>query len=153
LSKTKGNKFGGRIRPLIALSLVFLLICGIAYPLLVTGAAQLFVPYQANGELVQLNGHVVGSHLIAQNFTQPEFFHEAVGSASGVDPDITLQQAYAQAPRISRSTGIPIGSITALINKNVNPISRLFGDPYVNVLTLNLALIRAYPSAYRSVAQ
>lgn len=151
MSKIKVNRFGQRVRPLIIISLIFLLICGVAYPLLITGASQIFVPYQANGELVYYNGSTVGSHLIAQNFTQPEFFHDAVGPASGVDPDITLQQAYAQVPRISRSTGIPSGSLIALVNANVNPIPKLFGNPYVNVLALNLALIKAYPSVYTFV--
>ncbi len=73
---------------------------------------QVFFPNQANGDLVQLNGQTVGSNLIAQNFTLPIFFHTrnetASPSASGVDPDITLQDAYSQIPQISNATGIPV---------------------------------------------
>ena len=81
------------LRPIIGLALVSLLICGLLFPLLITGIGQVFFPYQANGEIVQLNGQAVGSNLIAQNFTSPIFFQtrNESQSASGVDPDITLQ--------------------------------------------------------------
>ena len=90
------------LRPIIGLTLVSLLICGILFPLVITGIGQAFFPYQANGELAQLNGQNVGSALIAQSFTSPMFFQTrnetASPSASGVDPDITLQDAYSQIP-------------------------------------------------------
>jgi K+-transporting ATPase ATPase C chain len=49
-------------------------VCGIAYPLLVTGAAQVMFPSQANGSLVEWNGHPVGSRLIGQTFSGPGYF-------------------------------------------------------------------------------
>src|SRR5271157_798681 len=92
-------------KPIIGLALVSLLICGLFYPFLVTGIGQVFFPNQANGDLVQLNGQTVGSNLIAQNFTMPIFFHTrnetTLPSASGVDPDITLQDANSQIPGVS----------------------------------------------------
>ena len=140
------------LRPIIGLTLVSLLICGIFYPLVITGIGQVFFPYQANGEFVQLNGQNVGSTLIAQNFTSPIFFHTrnetASPSASGVDPDITLQHAYAQIPEISNATGIPVDSLTNLVNQNQEGTLWIFGSPYVNVLQLNLLLIKDYPSVY-----
>jgi K+-transporting ATPase c subunit len=101
-------------RTAITLTLLSLLICGIVFPLLVTGLAQIFFPNQANGEIVQLNGQPVGSNLIAQNFTLPIFFHPRNDSASGVDPDITIQDAYSQISRIQNATGIPIEALTQL---------------------------------------
>ena len=140
------------LRPIIGLTLVSLLICGILFPLVITGIGQVFFPYQANGELVQLNGQNVGSALIAQNFTSPMFFqtrNETVSpSASGVDPDITLQQAYAQIPGISNATGIPVDSLTNLVNQNQQGTLWIFGSPYVDPLQLNLLLIKDYPSVY-----
>ena len=85
------------VRPIIAIAVVSLLLCGILFPLLVTGVAQLVFPYQANGELSSLNGRTVGS-VIAVNstdYTLPVFFHLRNNSASGFDPDITLQDGSA----------------------------------------------------------
>ncbi|RAG87048.1 potassium-transporting ATPase subunit C [Streptacidiphilus pinicola] len=53
----------------LRLLLVFTVICGIAYPLLITGIGELIFPGQANGSQVRLNGRVVGSSLLGQNFT------------------------------------------------------------------------------------
>ena len=135
-------------RTAITLTLLSLLICGIVFPLLVTGLAQIFFPNQANGEIVQLNGQSVGSNLIAQNFTLPIFFHPRNDSASGVDPDITIQDAYSQISRIQNATGIPIEALTQIVNQNTEGTYWIFGSPYVNVLRLNLALVKAYPSVY-----
>jgi potassium-transporting ATPase KdpC subunit len=139
------------LKPIIGLALVSLLICGVFFPLLITGLGQVFFPNQANGDLVKLNGQAVGSNLIAQNFTLPIFFQtrDESQSASGVDPDITLQQAYSQIPRISNATGIGADSLTNIVNQNQEGTLWIFGSPYVNVLRLNLALIKAYPSVYK----
>jgi len=146
VSKTGGN--GRRFRPIVGMAIVSLLLCGLFFPLLLTGVAQLLLPYQANGELVQFNGRPVGSELIAQNFSQPTFFHARHDSASGVDPDITVQDAYSQIQRISSATRIPTSSLQQIVDGNTDPVSKLFGNPYVNVLNLNLVLIQTYPSVY-----
>jgi len=141
------------LRPIIGLTLISLLICGILFPLVITGIGQAFLPNHANGDLAHLpNGQVVGSYLIAQNFTLPIFFHTrnetASPSASGVDPDITLQQAYSQIPGISNATGIPVSSLTNLVNQNQQGTLGIFGNQYVDPLQLNLLLIKDYPSVY-----
>ncbi|MGA3060579.1 MAG: potassium-transporting ATPase subunit C [Candidatus Bathyarchaeia archaeon] len=141
------------LRPIIGLALVSLLICGLLFPLLITGIGQVFFPSQANGEIDHLpNGQAVGSNLIAQNFTLPIFFQERneSQSASGVDPDITLQEAYSQIPSISNATGIPVDSLTNLVNQNQEGTLWIFGSPYVNVLRINLALIKDYSSIYEN---
>ncbi|MWV44415.1 potassium-transporting ATPase subunit KdpC [Paenibacillus sp. HJL G12] len=72
---------------LIALrsSLLFIVICGIAYPLASTGLAQLIFPHQANGSMVKdASGQPVGSELIGQTFTDPAFFQ---GRVSSIDND------------------------------------------------------------------
>jgi K+-transporting ATPase ATPase C chain len=142
------NKEKWNFKPIIGLTVISLLICGLFFPLLVTGIAQVFFPYQANGEIVQLNGKAVGSNLIAQNFTLHIFFHPRNDSASGVDPDITLQDAYSQIPRISNATGISADSLTYIVNQTQEGTLWIFGSPYVNVLRINLALIKEYPSIY-----
>jgi potassium-transporting ATPase KdpC subunit len=139
-------------KPIIGMALVSLLICGLFYPFLITGIGQAFFPSQANGDLVQLNGQSVGSNLIAQSFTLPIFFHTrnetADPSASGVDPNILMQDAYSQIPGISNATGISVDSLTAIVNQNQEGTFWVFGSPYINVLRVNLLLIHDYPSIY-----
>jgi potassium-transporting ATPase KdpC subunit len=144
----QNKKQKGHFRSAITLALLSLLICGIVFPLVVTGLAQVFFPNQANGEIIQFNGHAVGSNLIAQNFTLPIFFHPRNDSASGVDPDITLQDAYSQISRIQNATNIPIDALTQMVNQNTDGTYWIFGTPYVNVLQINLALVKTYPSVY-----
>lgn len=62
------------IRPLLVLSVALTLVTGAAYPLVVTGAAQALFPSQAAGSLIEVNGKPVGSALIGQNFTDPQYF-------------------------------------------------------------------------------
>jgi potassium-transporting ATPase KdpC subunit len=62
------------IRNSIMMLLLMTLICGVAYPLLVTGLAQLIFPGQANGSLIVKHGQPVGSALIGQSFTEPKYF-------------------------------------------------------------------------------
>ena len=137
-------------KPAIGIAIVSLVACGLFFPLLVTGLAQVLLPNQANGSMVQLNGRNVGSNLIAQNFTSPLFFHARNDSASGVDPDVTLQSAYSQIPRIQSATGIPFDALKGVVDQNVEGTFWIFGSPYVNVLKLNLVLIKVYPSIYKN---
>ena len=134
--------------PLVTLAVISLILCGLMFPIFVTGVAQVLMPYQANGELVQYNGRDVGSILVAENFTSPKFFQPWNASSSGVDPDITLQDAYSQIPRIHTATGIPTDAIKQIVDANTERTLWITGDPYVNVLRLNLILMQDYPSAY-----
>jgi potassium-transporting ATPase KdpC subunit len=145
---TSETKEKWNVKPIIGLAVISLLICGLFFPLIVTGIAQVFFPYQANGEIVQLNGKSIGSNLIAQNFTLPIFFHPRNDSASSVDPDITLQDAASQIPAISNATGIPSDSLKNIVSQNQEGTLWIFGSPYLNVLKINLELIKQYPSIY-----
>ena len=136
--------------PLVRVAIISLILCGLVFPIVVTGLAQVLMPYQANGEIVQFNGRKVGSILVAENFTSPMFFHPWNASASGVDPDITLQDAYSQIPRIQAATGIPSDALRQIVDSNIERTLWVTGDPYVNVLKLNLILIQQYPSIYSS---
>jgi K+-transporting ATPase ATPase C chain len=130
------------------LAVMSLLLCGLVFPLVLTGFAQLIFPSQANGSLVQLHGKPVGSSLIAQNFSLPIFFHPRNDSASGVDPDITVQDAQSQISRINSATGISVETLQQIVNQNEEGTFWIFGTPYVNVLRLNLALIQTGNISY-----
>jgi K+-transporting ATPase ATPase C chain len=132
------------------MAVISLILCGLVFPIVVTGFGQLLMPYQANGELVQYRGRYVGSIWVSANFSSPMFFHSYNASASGVDPDTTLQDAYSQIPRIHSATGIPSDSLKKIVDQNVEWTMWVTGDPYVNVLRLNLILIQNYPSVYSS---
>jgi len=145
----KGSK-ASHVRPIVAVAVVSLLLCGILFPLVVTGVAQLVFPYQANGELASLNGQTVGS-VVAVNstdYSQPFFFHLRNDSASGFDPDITLQDAQSQIPRVSNATGIPASTLQGIVNQNIEGEWWIFGSPYMNVQKVNLLLINQYPAQY-----
>ena len=62
------------LRPALVLFFILTLVTGVAYPLLVTGAAQGLFPAQAAGSFIMRDGKVVGSELIGQNFSEPQHF-------------------------------------------------------------------------------
>lgn len=76
------------IRPAIVSTVLFTLLLGLGYPLVVTGVAQSAFPYQANGSLVHdAAGHVIGSALLAQPFAKDEYLHPRPSAAgAGYDP-------------------------------------------------------------------
>jgi K+-transporting ATPase ATPase C chain len=182
------------LRPAIVLFAVLTLICGVLYPVAVTGIAQAAFPAAANGSLVEKDGAVVGSSLIGQQFTAPGYFwgrpsatgpmpnngggsggsnqgplnpalQEAVkgriaalraadpdntapvpvdlvsASGSGLDPEISLAAAQYQAARVARARGLSQERVNALVEQHTQLRALgLFGEPRVNVLTLNLDL-------------
>lgn len=63
-----------QLRPAIVFTLLFTLLCGVAYPLAVTGIAQIALPANANGSLIRKGDVVIGSDLIGQVFTSDRYF-------------------------------------------------------------------------------
>jgi len=173
------------IRRAVAVSIVLFLVCGLAYPFLMTGISQLFFKNQANGSVVTVNGKVIGSSLIGQTWTGPKWFqgrpdpdnpmasgtqnfgpksklllkfahteyetllHEGItptnglvtGSGSGLDPDISPADAYAQVNAVAAANHLPVATVDHLVATHTAGAEWGFlGAPYIDVLQLNLAL-------------
>ena len=191
--------------------LVFTVICGFIYPLVILGIGQAAFHNKANGSLVSSNGHVVGSGLLCQEFVDakgnplPQYFQprpsdaivsgakndygcdplyssasnlgpnnpvlvknirteqqqiakfdhvkisqipaDAVTtSGSGLDPDISPQNADIQVDRIAAARHVSPAAIMALVKQYTQGRTLGFlGEPRVDVLNLNIALDEKYP--------
>ena len=128
----------------IRAAIVLAVICGLIYPIAVTGVGQGLFPYQSNGSVASLNNTAIGSYLIGQSINSPDLFHIRNDSASGVDPDITVASAMNQALTIHNNTNISLVYLHNLIQNNTRYTLLSFGTAYVNAVRLNRDLIMAF---------
>jgi K+-transporting ATPase ATPase C chain len=129
---TLRNEITAALRPALLLFLVMSVLTGILYPLVVTGIAQLIFPRQAAGSLVNRDGRAIGSSLIGQSFTAPEYFWSRLsattpqpynGTASGgsnlgpLNPAllaaVTARIAALRAADPGNSSPVPVDLVTA----------------------------------------
>lgn len=101
----KWEKLSVEMRPLLTITVTLLLITAVIYPLAVFGAGQLVFHRQANGSIIAIDGIPVGSSLIGQAFTEPQYFHPRPSAA-----------AYDAAA----STGSNLGPTSALLINGVH---------------------------------
>lgn len=182
------------LRPALVMLVLFTILLGLAFPLAITGIAQVAFPGQANGSLIRERGTVVGSELIGQGFAAPRYFHSrpsAAGdgydasasaatnlapgsqdlrdaiatrvaderaqgltgvsvppdlvttSASGLDPHISPEAAFAQVDRVAGARGLTAQALRRVVESSIEyPLFGIIGEPRVNVLMLNRQIDR-----------
>jgi K+-transporting ATPase ATPase C chain len=113
------------IRPAIVVLVALTLITGLVYPLVMTGIAQVFFPYQAQGSLIERDGKVVGSEFIGQQFASDKYFHgrpSATTAPDPADPSKTVAAPY----NAANSGGSNLGpSNKALIDRVQGDLDKL----------------------------
>lgn len=140
----------------IRASLLFMILCGIVYPLVSTGLAQLLFPHQANGSLLKdKDGRVVGSELIGQSFTDASYFQGRVSSidykaeASGSNnyapsnPDLLARTRESIAQWHKDNPDVPLARLPLALVTNsgsgldphITPQSALVQIPRISKLT------------------
>ena len=137
------------LRTAILMVVVLTILLGIIYPLVMTGIAQVLFPSQANGSLVRdSSGNVIGSAILGQNFTQPQYFHprpSAAGSdgydatASGgsnlgptnqklIDAVKDRTDAYRQENSLAADAPVPVDAVTTSasgLDPDISPANAL----------------------------
>lgn len=183
-----------QLLPALRMTALLTVLTGLLYPFAITGLCSILFSKQAHGTLVPGKNGFVGSRLIGQNFTKPEYFHprpSAAGdagydasssggsnlgptsqklydrlkaaaaqfrkenpqfkgeipadaittSASGIDPDISVANAEAQAPRVAAARQLSLGEVLDVLRAATHDRDLGFlGEARVNVLDANLAL-------------
>jgi K+-transporting ATPase ATPase C chain len=104
------------IRPALVLLVALTLITGLAYPLAITGIAEVLFPHQAQGSLIERDGVVVGSELIGQVFTDDKYFHGRPSATNTPDPNDPTKNV--DAPYNAANSG----------GSNLGPTSKMLAD-------------------------
>ena len=99
------------LRPALVMIAVFTLLTGLAYPLAVTGIAQVMFPASANGSLMVKDGKVIGSELIGQAFKSDRYFHPRPSATTDTDPE-DLSKTVDAPYNAASSAGSNLGPIT-----------------------------------------
>lgn len=140
-----------QLRPAVVMSLVLCGLTGLVYPGIVTALAQALFPHQANGSLVTAGGRVVGSALLGQRFTRPEYFqgrHSAAGAAgydaraSGGSNLGPTNRALAAAVAARVDAAVSLGATRGRVPTDMVTASASGLDPHVSPANARLQVAR-----------
>ena len=143
----------GLLRPVLVSAAFFMLLTGLGYPLVTTLVANVMFPYQAQGSLIERDGLVIGSALIGQHFSRPEYFqgrpsmtaekpyNAGSSGASNLGPtsqklidQVTQRvQEYRQFNGLAADSKVPVDAVTA---------SASGLDPHISLANAQLQLAR-----------
>src|SRR5215475_9454334 len=113
------------IRPAIVVLVALTLITGLVYPLAMTGIAQVLLPRQSQGSLIERNGVVVGSELVGQVFESDKYFHGRPSATTAPDPNDSTKTVPAPY-NAANSGGSNLGpSNKALVDRVQGDIDKL----------------------------
>jgi len=87
-----------QLSPGLRINIFLTILLGVIYPLAITGICQVVFPHQANGSLITQGDKVIGSELIGQNFTKPEYFQPRPSAAGNDGYDATASAASNYGP-------------------------------------------------------
>jgi K+-transporting ATPase ATPase C chain len=129
-TSSKGENTLSHIVTSVLYTIVTVIVLGLIYPLLITGLGMLLFPHQANGSFVESNGKVVGSEIIGQLWTKPQYF-QGRPSAAGKGYDPTSTGGTNLAPTSKKLMDATKATIAAL--KKANP--QAIGEPPIDLVT------------------
>jgi K+-transporting ATPase ATPase C chain len=115
-----------QLRAAVVLTVLFTLLTGLAYPLVITGLGQAIFPHQANGSLVKRGETVIGSALIGQHFTSERYFHGRPSATSAADPSDTTKTVDAPY-NAANSTGSNLGPSSKALAEAVEARAKTLG--------------------------
>jgi potassium-transporting ATPase KdpC subunit len=115
----------GLARPVIVSAVFFMLLTGLGYPLLTTGIAQVLFPVQANGSLIGRNGTTIGSAVIGQDFSKPQYFHPRPSVTTAPDP-ASASQTIARPYNAALSSGSNLGPTSKKLIEQVGARARAY---------------------------
>ena len=124
------------IRPAVVLIVALTLITGLAYPLAMTGLAQVFFPYQSNGSLIERDGKVVGSALIGQAFTSDGYFRGRPSATNKPDPNDaskTVDEPYNAANSMGSNLGPTNKALVERVQGDVDKLKAENGSASVPI--------------------